>query len=419
MVTGSSSAFTGTINLPQVVSSAVAIVSGYTTTVSEAIELGDVNTGLAFSQPVRILLGQGDKLAGWIRSGYFTPITTRLGSDSASALGNNADGYITVGSDLVIWTNHFTTFVAYTETATSSGGGGAVPATPTVQTEAASTIADSSAVLNGDIASNNGYAITDYGFLWGTSASSLTNKLDAGTNNQSGAFTDTLSSLTAGTTYYCEAYATSSQGTTDGAVMSFTTTGTAQTTTTAPATSTFSDVPAAYWGYAAINSLSGKGYITGYPDGTFKSGNQITRAEFCAIMDKVLSLTPYTRQTPAFTDVNTGDWFYQSVKTAVYAGIAKGYGDGTFHPDAPFSRQEMACVLVQAMDKQSEAQSNMNHKTGFTDDASISSWARGFAATAVKDGLLKGYPDNCFMPQGNAARAEACAMIENFLNAQK
>ncbi len=64
-------------------------------------------------------------------------------------------------------------------------------------------------------------------------------------------------------------------------------------------------------------------------------------------MDKALNLTPYTPQTTTFTDVNAGEWFDQAVETAVYDGIAKGYGDGdTFHPNAPISRQEIVCVLV-------------------------------------------------------------------------
>ena len=187
----------------------------------------------------------------------------------------------------------------------------------------------------------------------------------------------------------------------------------------APITHMFSDVATSYWGYGAISNLSGSGYISGYPDGTFKPDNQITRAEFCAIMDSVLNLTPYTPQTSTFNDINTGDWFDHAVETAVHAGIANGYGDGTFQPNAPISRQEMACILVQALGKQTEAQSDMNHGTVFTDDASISSWARGFVVMAANDALLKGYPDNSFQPQGNATRAEACTMIVNLLSIQK
>jgi hypothetical protein len=61
----------------------------------------------------------------------------------------------------------------------------------------------------------------------------------------------------------------------------------------------------------------------------------------------------------------------------------------------------------------------MNERTSFADDTNISSWARGFVVVAVKYGLLNGYPDGSFGPQGSATRAEACAMIENFLNSRK
>ncbi len=147
-VTGSSTTWNDQINLPQVVTTSsitVTPVSGYTPSVSEAIELGSNNTELYFSQPVRILLaGQGGKLVGWIGSGSSTFNTTyQMASDSAAALGSNQVGYLTVGNDLVIWTTHFTTFVAYTETVISSspsGGGGGTSSysyAPTVQTEAA------------------------------------------------------------------------------------------------------------------------------------------------------------------------------------------------------------------------------------------------------------------------------------------
>ncbi len=297
----------------------------------------------------------------------------------------------------------------------SSGGGTShVVLSPTVETDAATSNTTSSAVLIGDVTSGGATAVTGYGFLWGTSDSSLTNTLQAGTDNRSGSFTATLGSLKAGTTYYFQAYATNSQGTADGAVMNFTTAA-APTTPVMPAPPAFSDVPETYWGYDAISSLGGQGYVSGYPDGTFRPNDDITRAEFVSIMDKALKLAPYTVPTPTFSDVSPGAWFDQMVETAVYAGIAKGFGDGTFRPESNITREELACVLVQALGQQDEAMADMSGKTDFTDDAGISAWARGFVVLAVKDGLLKGYPDGSFRPQGYATRAEACATIENFL----
>jgi hypothetical protein len=302
---------------------------------------------------------------------------------------------------------------------TGGGGGNASPVlVPTVQSESAASITASSAVLNGDITSNNGYDIAEYGFLWGTDLGSLTNTLQVGTDNHSGNFTATLSGLTAGTTYYFQTYAKSGEGPGYGAVMSFTTEA-SQTTATPSVPVVFSDVPASYWAHDAISNLSGMDYISGYPDSTFGPDKQITRAEFVTIMDKVLKLTPYTPQTPTFGDVNPTDWFYQSVQTAVYTGIAKGYGDGTFRPNAPISRQEMACVLVHALGKSQLADANAKTATKFADDHDIAWWSRGYVFVTSQQGIVGGYPDNTFKPENETTRAEACAMICNFLSVQK
>ena len=122
---------------------------------------------------------------------------------------------------------------------------------------------------------------------------------------------------------------------------------------------TFTDVPTSFWAYGDIESLSGLGYISGYPDGSFKPGNTITRAEFVSILAKVLKLATYNPAAPDFSDVAQGDWFYGSVEEAVYAGIVKGYGS-TFKPDDPITREEMAVILVNALNEQDQAKSSMN-----------------------------------------------------------
>ena len=297
------------------------------------------------------------------------------------------------------------------------GGGGTTATTPTVVTDAATAIAIDSATLNGDITSSGADPVTAYGFLYGSDQANLAGTMQVGTDNHSGSFAADLSNATEGTTYYYKAFATNTDGTSYGTVEQFTAAAAAPPV---PALAlSFTDVPDSYWAHDAIYELSSQGYVNGYPDGTFKPGSQIIRAEFVTIMDKVLKLTSYTPQAPMFSDVNPDDWFYQGVDTAVYAGIAKGYGDGTFGSDRPITREEIACVLVQALGETDEAMASMSAKTNFTDDASISSWARGFVVVAVKDGLLKGYPDGSFGPQGTATRAEACAMIANFLNINK
>ena len=298
------------------------------------------------------------------------------------------------------------------------GGGGGTATTPGVQTAGASSVAATSATLNGSITSGGSSNITQYGFLWGTDQDNLANTLQVSTDNHSGAFSDTLGNLTAGTTYYFKAYAENASGTTYGTVISFTTAGASQAPaapTTPPTPVTFSDVPVSDWAYDAVSNLGSQGYITGYPDGSFKPGNTITRAEFVSIIDRILKLPAYNPAAPDFSDVSTSDWFYASVENAVYAGIVKGYGNSAFKPNDPVTREELANILVNALGKQDEAGASMGAKTGFKDDARISSWARGFVVVAVKYGLLKGYPDGSFRPLGNATRAETCAMVWNYL----
>jgi hypothetical protein len=113
----------------------VPVDSNQTANVSLVIEIGHNDVKLVFDKAVRVLLpGQAGKYVGYSRSGTFTSIDSVCSEDSQStgdALLSEGDCKIDSGSDLVIWTKHFTQFVTYTIVAASptpsSGGGGGMP----------------------------------------------------------------------------------------------------------------------------------------------------------------------------------------------------------------------------------------------------------------------------------------------------
>jgi hypothetical protein len=124
-ITGASD-WSGVLNLPYVTSSYTAPTNTGTNVVYGAVELGLTGMQLNFSSAVRILIpGAADKLAGFSRGGTFTQITNTCLADLQSwadaNVSSGSDCKTTVGNDLAIWTKHFTTFLAYTNTPPSSG----------------------------------------------------------------------------------------------------------------------------------------------------------------------------------------------------------------------------------------------------------------------------------------------------------
>lgn len=312
-----------------------------------------------------------------------------------------------------------------TVTVTSSGGGGGgggTTAAVTVQTASGSADSSTTATLNGAVASNTtGSSITDYGFYYSPSPLGTSNsgtKVVAGTASQTAPFdfTASLSDLAPDTTYYFRAYAVASGTTYYGGALNF---KTLQPPPVQPPVKAFTDVPDGYWAKDQIQELVQNGIVSGYPDGTFKPDNEITRAEFVRVATLALKIADRNSDKPTFSDVYPADWFYQTVEGAVYAGIAKGYPDGTFLPNAMITREEVCVMLELGLGKADVANNNAQSKTSFTDDASIAAWARGFVVTANQDGLIKGYPDGTFAPQRNTTRAEACVMISKLLALQK
>ncbi len=132
VITGPST-WDGTLTLPVATTTfTLTANSGNTASAALAIEVGAGDTHLTFDQAVKLTFaGQAGKLIGWSQAGVFHQITATCDSPTSPTLAAGADCKIDVGSDLIVWTKHFSTFIAYTETAipapapASSSGNGA------------------------------------------------------------------------------------------------------------------------------------------------------------------------------------------------------------------------------------------------------------------------------------------------------
>lgn len=176
---------------------------------------------------------------------------------------------------------------------------------------------------------------------------------------------------------------------------------------------TFPDVSSDFWGARYISSAAERGYIQGYEDGTFRPNNQITRAEFCRMLNQALGLTQ--EEVVGFQDVHSNHWYYSEVKKAVAAGYIAGYEDNSFRGDNSISREEAAVVLSR-ITTPTDVQKNIWE---LVDTGSISSWALDAAKMLYSKGYMVGDDFKRFNPQGNLTRAELTKSVEVLLGAEK
>jgi len=132
----------------------------------------------------------------------------------------------------------------------------------------------------------------------------------------------------------------------------------------------------------------------------------VTRAEFLVMLVNALGLEN-TGGTLNFTDEDRiGAWAKEAAAVAAQLGIVNGYPDGSFRPDAPITRAEMAVTVAKALgigkDKAQTA--------SFT-DADIPAWAKADVYALKEQGLVQGDEGNSFAPQKTATRAEAAVLL--------
>ncbi|WP_342541789.1 S8 family serine peptidase [Paenisporosarcina sp. FSL H8-0542] len=168
-----------------------------------------------------------------------------------------------------------------------------------------------------------------------------------------------------------------------------------------------------------INKLAAKGIIQGKTGTTFAPNAQITRAEFTVLLARALNL-PLKTYEGKFEDVNTSKkWAFAGIEAAANAGIVNGMKDGKFNPDAPIKREEIAAMVVRAVEIKDKIKlDNLEKPANFKDHQLIGAYAIDSVYKATALGVIKGN-EGQFNPKNNATRAEAAVMLYRTLDTLK
>lgn len=179
------------------------------------------------------------------------------------------------------------------------------------------------------------------------------------------------------------------------------------TVKTSFAATTFNDLGKIEWAKPVIEKWAENGLIGGYSDGTFRPSNNITRAEFVTLVNKTYGFEE--KASILFKDVNELDWYAEEVEKAVSAGYISGYENGSFKPNEPITRGEVAAILsnINKLTKNEDAVKD------FSDKDKMPEWVIGYIGAVVNENYMSGYPDGTFQAGKTISRAESVITLNN------
>jgi hypothetical protein len=153
----------------------------------------------------------------------------------------------------------------------------------------------------------------------------------------------------------------------------------------------YSDVPSNMWCNNAISTLSSYGVLTGYPDGTFRPNEPITRAEFSAIALRFY--TVHYSGEDKFSDI-ANHWARNEINGAAAAGLLEGYPDGTFRPDVNILRAEAAAIMNRVLQRSPDKDHMIAGMITWPDNMDTSAWYYSDVQEATNSHDYDYYTDN-------------------------
>ena len=176
----------------------------------------------------------------------------------------------------------------------------------------------------------------------------------------------------------------------------------------------FTDVKTGDWFYEAVQYVYDKGMMTGVSADRFAPASTTTRGMIVTILYR-LENEPAVSGGSAFTDVESGAWYANAVAWAAANDIVNGTSATTFAPNSPITREQMATMLYRfAQYKGMDAVTLQENLTGYPDGGQVSDYAIPAMNWAVGQGLIAGMENGTLVPQGSATRAQVATILMRF-----
>ena len=150
-------------------------------------------------------------------------------------------------------------------------------------------------------------------------------------------------------------------------------------------------------------------FVKGYPDGSFKPNQKVVRSEIATMLARFVNVSGDLQK--ALADIRPTDWYFDSFKTLINAGIITGYGDGNYRPDEGVTRAQAVTMIARLK--------GLQPKQGGFKDVPANAWYAGYAGAAQEAGIVVGYGDGSFGGDRVVTRAEIIAMINRAFNIPK
>ena len=161
----------------------------------------------------------------------------------------------------------------------------------------------------------------------------------------------------------------------------------------------------------AVGFLYKNGIVNGVDSENFAPYNRVSRAEIATMLSR-LAKAEKSDKPCGFSDVSKSDWYYDTVNSAVTAGLISGYDDNTFRGNSNTTKNEFIAIAARILNNKgfTNSESELNYSDGVAD------WVKDYVKTAKSAGVLLERSDGIFHGNGTISRGDAAIMMARLYN---